>query len=147
MRVEIKLPSVSALIRAKGLDKAGRVQMFVTMEVNRRIGKYMPHLTGVLETKLKHIRSSTEIEILGPYAKYQYYGKVMVNSKSGKGPALIPGVGYRYPRGSVLQVTNRPLQYTTTFNPRAGPYWDRAMIAAEGKALIEDIQRFIENGG
>lgn len=125
MRIKsIKLPSASQLIQSKGLGKNGHVQMFHTMNVNRRIGKYMPHLSGALETKLKHIRSSTEIEILGLYANYQYHGKVMV----GAPPKVL---------------TDKPLEYTTTFNPKAGPYWDKALVAAEGKAMAADLQRYI----
>lgn len=125
MNVKLNLPSAAKLVQKKGLDKNGHVQMFHTMNVNRRIGKYMPHLTGTLETKLKHVRSGTEIEILGPYAKYQYYGKVMAGSP--------PKV-----------VTDKPLEYTTDFNPQAGPFWDRALKAAEGKAITEDLQRYID---
>lgn len=118
------LPGESELIRRKGLDQNGRVQRFHTNNVNRRIGKYMPHLSGALETKLKHIRSDTEIEVLGPYAKYQFYCKVMV----GKAPK---------------KVTDKPLEYTDDFNPKAGPFWDRALSAAEGDAMREDLQRYI----
>lgn len=127
MRVKVIMPKAPALIRKKGLDPNGHVQLFHTMNVNRRIGKYMPHLTGTLETKLKHVRTATEIEVLGPYAKYQYHGKVMV----GKAPKV---------------QTNKPLQYTTTFNPKAGPYWDRALVAAEGSQMLEDIQKYINSG-
>ena len=127
-KIKVEMKPVEQIIRAHGLDKNGHVQLFHTMNVNRRIGKYMPHLTGTLETKLKHVKSNTEIEILGPYAKYQYYGKVMVGSA--------PKV-----------VTDRPLEYTKTFNPLAGPYWDRALSAAEGEAMAADLQRYISRKG
>ena len=119
---------ISEIIKSKGLDENGDVQKFHTANVNRRIGKYMPHLNGVLETKLKIVRG-TKIIVLGPYAKYQYHGKVMV------GPA--PKV-----------VTDRPLNYTKNAvdgNPQAGPYWDRALVAAEGDALVADVQRYIDS--
>ena len=143
MRVKVNLPGANQLIRRKGIDRDGDVQMFHTMNVNRRIGKYMPHLSGFLESKQKRIRSSTEIEVIGPQSKYLYFGKKMVNAKTGKGPALIPGVGYRYRKGTVLKVTDKDLNYTKTHNPLAGPYWDRRMIAAEGKVMQKDLQDFI----
>lgn len=126
--VKLKLPSADKLIRSRGLDPNGRAQMFHTMNVNQRIGKYMPKLSGTLETKLKHIKSGTEIEILGPYAKYQYYGKVM----KGKVPK---------------EVTDKPLDQSKGKNPLAGPFWDRALVAAEGQALTADLQRFIDRRG
>lgn len=128
MRIKrIILPTASKLIQKKGLDKNGHVQMFHTNNVNRRIGKYMPYRAPALSTKLKHIRSGTEIEVLAPYAKYQYHGKVMV------GPA--PKV-----------VTDKPLDYSGSKvkHQRAGPYWDRALVAAEGRAMTADLQRYID---
>ena len=50
--------------------------------------------------------------------KYLYYGKAM----EGKAPK---------------RVTDRPLEYTKTKNPRAGPFWDRALCAAEMPAFRE----------
>lgn len=123
MKLRLDIPSAAVLADRKGFGPDGHVQKFHTANVNRRIGKYMPHLTGTLETKLKIVRG-TKIIVLGPYAKYQYHGKVMV------GPA--PKV-----------LTDRDLEYTKTFNPQAGPYWDRALVAAEGDALVEDVQRYI----
>lgn len=124
MKVKLDMPSAEKLIQRKGFDRDGHVQKFHTANVNRRIGKYMPHLTGALETKLKIVRG-TQIIVLGPYAKYQYHGKAMV------GPA--PKV-----------LTDRDLEYTKTFNPQAGPYWDRALVASEGKAMTADLQRYID---
>lgn len=123
--VKVDMPKAAELVRRKGLDKDGHVQRFHTNNVNRRITRYMPYRTGALATKLKHVRSGTEIVVLGPYAKYQYHGKVMV------GPA--PKVA-----------TDKDLVYTTTFNTQAGPYWDRALVAAEGRAMTKDLQDYID---
>ena len=128
MEIKLKMKPIPEIIKSKGLDENGDVQKFHTANVNRRIGKYMPHLNGTLETKLKIVKG-TKIVVLGPYAKYQYHGKVMV------GPA--PKV-----------VTDRPLNYTKNAvdgNPQAGPYWDRALVAAEGDALVADVQRYIDS--
>ena len=38
------------------------------------------------------------------YARYLYYGVKMVDSITGKGPALIPDVGYRFRKGAKLKV-------------------------------------------
>ena len=61
---------------------------------------------------------------MGPYARYQYYGKVM------EGPA---------PR----RVTDRPLNYDKTKNPQAGPYWERRLMAAEGEQIGKDLADYI----
>ena len=146
--VKIILPSANKLIRQKGLAQDGKVQMFHTQNCLRRIKRYMPFLSGatykitVAQTNIRKPEIVTNV----PYGKYLFYGKVMVNSKTGKGPALIPGVGYRFPKYSTLMPTDRELEYTKTKNPLAGPHWDRTLVAYEGKAIVSDLQRYINSG-
>ena len=124
IRVRVKMKPVNTILTRMGVKPDGDVQMFVTNTVNRRITRYMPFRSGALATKLKHIKSATEIEVLGPYARYQYYGKVM------EGPA--PKV-----------VTDRDLKYDKTKNPLAGPFWDRRMIANEGAQIADEARRYV----
>lgn len=123
--VKVEMRPVNVILNRLGVGADGDVQMQVTRVINHRITRYMPYRTGVLATKLKHIKSPTEIEVLGPYARYQYFGKVMV------GPP--PKV-----------VTDRDLVYTKTKNPLAGPFWDRRMMQAEGKQIANEIQRYVD---
>ena len=121
---------VSKIIRDKGLNASGDVQAFHTQNVLRRIQKYMPYRTGAT---IKLTIAQTDIhkpEIVTdtPYARYLFYGYAM----EGKAPK---------------RVTSRPLHYTKTKNPNAGPRWDRALSAAEGKALAADLQRYIDRNG
>lgn len=146
-KIKIEMPSVSALCKKKGIDPNGHVQLKFTSVINRRIGEYMPHLTGTLETKLKYIASPTEIVVNAPYARYQYYGVKMVDSVTGKGPAKIPNVGYRFRKGATLRPTNIPLNYTKTFNPKAGPYWDRRLMAEETDDIENEMQNYLKRGG
>lgn len=124
IRVRVKIKPVNTILTRMGVKPDGDVQMFVTNTVNRRITRYMPFRSGALATKLKHIKSATEIEVLGPYARYQYYGKAM------EGPA--PKV-----------VTDRDLKYDKTKNPLAGPFWDRRLIANEGAQIAADVRRYV----
>ena len=124
-KIKLKMNPVNQIIEDKGLAPNGVVQKHLTFEVNRRIGRYMPHLTGALETKLKRVVSGTQIKIEGPYARYQYYGEAM----EGKPP---------------MHPTGRPLKYTKTFNTEAGPFWDRRMMAAEGTQIAADLQESIK---
>lgn len=146
MKIKVHMSPVSEIIRKKGLGRDGAVQMFHTQNVLRRIKKYMPFLSGatykltVAQTDIRKPEIITDV----PYGKYLFYGKRMVNAKTGRGPVLIPGVGYRYPRGAVLKVTEKDLEYTRSKNPMAGPRWDRALSSAEGKAMAADLQRFVD---
>ena len=141
--MSIQMNSISRIIRNHGVDQRGRVQLFLTNTINRRIGRYMPHLTGTMEARQKHISSPTAIEVVGPNVKVMYYGKVMVDSHTHKGPANIPGVGYRFRRGATLIPSDRNINYTKTYNPLAGPYWDRRMMAAEKNIIADEVTMFI----
>lgn len=146
-RIKVEMKPVGTILTRLGVNKTGDVQMQLTRIINKRITRYMPFRTGALSTKLKYIKSPTEIEIAAPYARYQYYGKVMVNSVTGKGPALIPGVGYRYREYTKLKATERDLNYDKTKHPEAGPYWDRRMMAAEKDAIAADVQAYVRRRG
>lgn len=146
-RIKVEMKPVNTILTRIGVDKNGDVQMQVTRIINNRITKYMPFRTGALATKSKRIKSPTEIEVAAPYAIYMYYGKVMVNSATGKGPAFIPGVGYRYRKGTVLKATERDLNYDLTKHPKAGPFWDRRMMASEAAQIAHDIQVYVNRRG
>ena len=144
MIVDIHMPSASTLIKHHGLDKNGDVQKFFTQMICGRMTRYMPasSATGVLSTKKKYVKSSTEIEVAGPYAKYQYFGKVMIDPQINAAGFMTPE-GWRSRKNSVKILTNRDIQYNRTFHPSAGPYWDKALLAAEGKAMAADLQRYL----
>lgn len=146
-RIKVEMKPISTILTRIGVNKTGDVQMQLTRIVNKRITRYMPFRTGALSTKLKYIKSPTEIEVVAPYARMMYYGKVMVNSKTGKGPAFIPGVGYRYKKGTILKATDRDLKYDTTKHPEAGPFWDRRMMAVEKDAIVSEVQAYVRRKG
>lgn len=145
-RIKVEMKPVNTILTRLGVDKSGDVQMQVTRIVNQRITRYMPYRTGALSTDLKYIKSSTEIEVAARYATYQYFGKVMVNAATGKGPMNIPGVGLRYKEGTILKATDRPLDQKprSPGNDRAGPFWDKRMMAAEDTQIAADIQAYVD---
>ena len=123
-RIKVEMKPVSTILTRLGVDRNGDVQMQLTRIINKRITRYMPFRSGALATKLKYIKSPTEIVVNAPYARYQYYGKVM------EGPA---------PKA----VTDRDLKYDKTKNPLAGPFWDRRMIANEGAQIADGARRYV----
>lgn len=144
--VKVNMMPVNRIMTRIGVDRNGSVQRRVTETVNRRMTRYMPMgKQKYLATKLKYIKSDTEIEVLGPYARYQYYGKKMVNAATGNGPAPIPGGGYRYRKGTVLRVTDIPLKQDWG-NTEGGPFWDRRLMAEQGEDILAEIQDFVDRG-
>lgn len=130
------------------LRPGGAAQCYHTGNVMRRMAKYMPMQTGALMKLMQAqtVLATGKIVVQAPQAKYLYYGKVMVNEKTGKGPGYIPNIGYRYRKGTKLRATSRTLTYSTVKHPLAGPFWDRRMWAAEGEAIRTELEEYL-NGG
>ena len=140
----LTMQEANQIIRNKGLAPDGDVQAFHTQNVLRRIKKYMPFVTGALYkiTQIQTVITRPEIVTDAPQARYLFYGKKMVDPKNGAAGFLTPE-GWRSRKGIVKVLTGDPLQYTKTKNPMAGPRWDKALSAAEGKAMAEDLQRYL----
>lgn len=143
--IKVSTKPVEAIMKSHGLTSGGDVQRFHTLNTIRRIVKYMPYRTGatIKLTQAQSPISGNAINTFVPFARYLHEGKVMVNAKTGKGPAYIPNVGYRYRRGTILKATNRPLTYTDTKNPNAGPFWGRKLMAEEGDAMLQDLKNYV----
>lgn len=132
----LEMHSTRQIMRDKGLDENGDVQTYHTRNVLRRIVRYMPYQSGmtikitVAQTDVRRPLIVTDT----PSARFLFNGKLMVSDVTGSPWAR---------KGETKHVVNTPLNYTKTKNPRAGPHWDRAVSAAEGKALAADLQRYI----
>ena len=129
-RITVKMQPINRIVTRLGVDKQGDVQMQLTRIINKRITRYMPYRSSALSTKLKVIKSPTEIEVMAPYARYQYYGKVMI----GPPPKTVTNIDLSY-------------EGSKTKHPLAGPYWDKHMMANEGMAIRAEIQRYVGRRG
>lgn len=148
VKTELKVDTkpVEAILAKKGLNITGDVQQFHTANVLRRIVKYMPYRTGAT-IKIMQAQSPADrpyINLATPYARYIHEGKVMVNAETGSGPPVIPNVGPRWRRGTKLKATDRPLTYTKTKNPEAGPHWGERLMAAESDAMLDDLKKYVQ---
>lgn len=142
---ELTMKDANQIIKDKGLAPDGDAQAFHTQNVLRRIKKYMPFVSGALYkmTQIQTDIRKPEIVTDAPQAKYLFYGKVMVDPKLKVAGFMTPE-GWRSRKGVVKVLTGRDLEYTKTKNPMAGPRWDRALSAAEGRAMAEDLQRYMD---
>lgn len=162
-KVTVEMAPVRQVVSRLGVAQDGDVQMFITEMVSHRITRYMPYSSGVLATKTKflggipnhpkknehmadkkvRITKPTEITVLGPYAHYQYMGKVWEDPKLHEAGFLTEN-GWRSRKYVPKVETGRKLTYDTSKNERAGPFWDRELIAAEGAAMAADVQEYVD---
>lgn len=82
--MHFQMRPTSEILRRRGLEQGGRVQKYIDSEVLRLSSPYLPHATGALEkngTEATEIGSG-EVNYNAPYARYLYYGKVMVGEET-----------------------------------------------------------------
>lgn len=146
--VRVDMKPVKQIMKRLGIDARGDVQRFHTANVKRRIQKYMPYRTGAT-IKLMIAQSPVEkpfLHVNAPYARVLYYGKVMVDPETGMAGFLTPN-GWRSRRGVAKVASSRDIQYDKTKNPRAGPFWDRRLTAAEGRQMAAELQDYVRRRG
>ena len=82
---KLEIKPVDLMMKERGLGHMGKVQKYVDQEVIRLMAPYTPYNTGILEgSATRGTKIGTgEINQVTPYARFQYYGKVMVSSITG----------------------------------------------------------------
>lgn len=110
-------------------DRFTTVQKFIDSECIRLMVPYTPMRNGIL---MKNAVMGTTIGsglvvYNSPYARYQYYGKLMVSSVSGSAYAR---------RGESKVLTNIDLKYDTSRHPKAQKMWFEAMKADKREQIL-----------
>ena len=125
-----------------------RAQWFLSNQVLHDCRPFMPFQTGSLSQR--SYADENRVVFPGPYARYLYMGKVMVDSVTGKGPRKIPdgagGYVLRFMKGATLVPTSRRLNYSTQSNPGATDHWFDAAKAQHGEEWIARVKE-IAGGG
>lgn len=143
-QIKVDMAPVQSILDRLGVTAKGDVQRFHTANVRRRIQKYMPYRSGAT-IKLMTVQSPVDepfIHVDVPFARMLYYGKVMVDPKTGAAGFLTAN-GWRSRKGVPKVVSSRDIEYDKTKNPQAGPFWDRHLVAAEGAAMRQDLQDYV----
>ena len=108
----------------------------VAIQVQKDTSPYVPALTGSLDQRTRVVGS--EVIYPGPYARYLYHGKVMVDPETGSTYA---------PKGGTKVVTDKNLVFNKAMHSQAQAYWFEASKAenmdkwlrAADKAVKRDI--------
>lgn len=130
-RLEMK--SIAELCRERGIQVNGRTQEFIDQEVIRLMAPYTPFRSGVLEKSatLGTRIGSGDIKQNSPYARYQYYGKLMVSSVTGSA----------WSHGESKVLTDKDLKYNKSQHPQAGPFWFERMKADKKEQILRGAQK------
>lgn len=110
-------------------------QEFVDSECIRLMKPYTPNRSGVLykSATLGTEIGSGEIHQVAPYARYQYYGMLMVSSITGSSFAKA---------GESKVLTSIPLQYSKGKHLQAGKLWFERMKADKKQQILRGAQKY-----
>lgn len=149
-----KVSIVDGSVRAnlnldKYADRFREAQQWLGNRVLTDCKPYMPFVTGSLQQRSYVDKDGREVVFPGPYARYLYMGKVMVDSVTMKGPRKIQTgpdeYVLRFKLGAKLVPTARPLTYTRTYNPQATDHWFDVAKARYEREWVDGVRK--EFGG
>lgn len=90
----------------------------VAIQVQKDTSPYVPALTGSLDQRTRV--DGSEVIYPGPYARYLYHGKVMVDPETGSAYAQ---------KGGTKVVTDKDLVFNKAMHSQAQAYWFEASKA------------------
>ena len=137
-RLEIKPTDI--LLKKRELQDMGKVQKYIDSECIRRMKPYTPMLSGLLvkSATIGTVIGSGEIHQNTPYARYLYYGKLMVSSITGSSYAS---------KGEKKVLTSKDLTYNKSANPNAGAFWFERMKSDHKDKILKGAQEIANRGG
>ena len=142
----INLPSANQMIEELGLQERGPVQQFFTNEIWRLADEYVPMDSGNLKNDV--IVEPDKIIYSSIYAKYQWYGNLMVDPQYLVGAFLITKHGIIngfYSRPGVPKIMDPEGKKINNFNGLRGPYWAERMWADRQNEIIASVQEYLKN--
>lgn len=132
MKVDVHFDSARKIAERKGLGEGGVIQKYIDSEVIRHCAPYAPHESGQMQKSatLGTVIGSGEIVYNSPYAKFLYYGKVMVSPSTGSPWAK---------KGERKNLTQRPLKFNGA--PKRGAYWWERMKVDHGADILKGAEQ------
>ena len=116
--------------------KSARAEKIVAEQIMKDTDKYLPARTGSLMQRT-HIEGSNQIVYPGPYARFLYYGKVMIYEPTGSTFA---------PKGEHKIVTDRDLVMHQTMHRLATSHWFEVSKAQNQEKWERVAERAIKHG-
>lgn len=123
-------------IKKKLAQACGKAEHVLAVQVEKDTVPFVPALTGSLTERTRVVGNA--IIYPGPYAKFLYNGKVMVD----------PNTGSTYaPKGGTKVVTDRNLVFTKTVHPQAQSHWFEASKAQNLDKWLRVAEKAVKKYG
>lgn len=112
-----------------------RAEHTVAIQAAKDTSPFVPMLTGSLNTRTQVVGNS--IIYPGPYSKYLYYGKLMVDPATGSSYA---------PKGGTKVFTDKNLVFTKSVHPQAQAHWFEASKAQNLDKWLRVADKAVKHG-
>lgn len=113
-----------------------RAEHVTALQIEKDTQPFVPALTGSLTQRTRVVGG--EVIYPGPYARFLYYGKVMVD----------PNTGSTYaPKGGTKVVTDRNLVFNKTMHPQAQSHWFEASKAQNLGKWVQTAKKAVKKFG
>lgn len=134
---------ISFVLKSDGLNnlpaelakKAAAAEKILAVQVMKDTDKFVPALTGSLSQRT-HIENGNIIVYPGPYARFLYYGKVMIYEPTGSTWA---------PKDEHKIVTGRDLVMHPTMHPLATSHWFEVSKAMNLENWVKVAEKAVKN--
>lgn len=116
------------------LPSTNKDEKILAAQVMKDTDKFVPALTGNFVQRV-HLEEST-IVYPGPFARFLYYGKVMIYEPTGSTWA---------PKNEHKVVTGRDLVMNKSMHPQATSHWFEVSKAANLETWLKVAERLVNN--
>ncbi|MCD7894591.1 MAG: minor capsid protein [Erysipelotrichaceae bacterium] len=137
-KITIEFDDAKTIAKNHGLTPGGSAQKFFTNELLRVSDKYTPMEVGVLKNSATIALDGTFIQYNTPYARYHWYGKLMVDQNTGSSYA---------PKDTQKVLTTKDMTYyepgSSVPSPLRGSYWVQRAYNDNKDTLLDSLEKFI----
>lgn len=123
-------------IKDKLAESCTRAESIVGQQIIKDTAPFVPALTGSLTIRTR--LDGNKIIYPGPYARFLYYGKVMVDPQTGSTFA---------PKGGTKVLTNRDLVFSKAMHPQAQSHWFEASKAQNMEKWVRVADKAVKKFG
>lgn len=141
---KVKVDGLSELDR-KLAAMANKQEIWLANEVLKDTADYVPASGAPAGMYKRAYTDGNMIVYPGPYARYLYYGKVMVDAATGKGPMHFKDKNgnelIRFRKGATLKATDKDLVYTKSVHKNAQSHWFEASKAQNLDKWLRGVKK------
>ena len=134
LKFSVKADGFDAL-QEKLAQACTKAEHIVATQVRKDTSPYVPFLPGSLDERTQVV--GTSVVYPGPYARFLYYGKVMVDPETGSTYA---------PKGGTKALTDKNLVFNKSGHAQAQAHWFEASKAENLDKWIRVADKAVKHG-